>query len=365
MKARPEHKVRWWKKIFTLMSSTFLSKDDDADPSGRYVRGRMNSPGLGWFIFLSSVAFVALIGGSLGGFFVSALGWWFIPTWFGIITGGAIALSGFSGLVPEFFVRTRQNGKFVATSPYVGLFPWLSGKSNSIVFPEGTVVATVPFLGREERGNVSMEVNTIPINFSAPGKVTELFFDGVLVYKTNPDKTPGFIAISEKTLATATINKIVSKVADSVRNMTFDEAKAEREKINTDLLEIFSKKKEVGGASGKGDTESDFEAEYCIIVKDVRISQVNTSPKVQKTRDGRAEAEEMFKSAAALLGLSQEEVARRIDKNEMTQGQLMDLMNILLGKSGEGHVHTHSFRLGGTEGLEKALVELFNRRKGV
>jgi hypothetical protein len=195
-----------------------------------------------------------------------------------------------------------------------------------------------------------MEVNTINIKFSAIGLVEELFFEGVLVYRVNPEKVTGFVGITEETILGATVNQIKGVVGDKIKSMSLDMAKAKREELNDLLTKIFS----------SGSEESPFEAEFCIIVKQVRLAEVKGSQKLQKTRDARAEAEEMFKSAAALLGIPHEEVARRIRDKEMSHGQLIDLMNVLLGKSGEGSVNANSYRLAGTDGLEAAIANAFS-----
>jgi hypothetical protein len=310
--------------------------------------GRPSNRAMGWAALLGSVAVASVVPGTLASLLLGL-----IPisgtSSLGFIIGAIGGQYYFAKLVPKYFVRTSQVMKFVATSPYTGLGFVSNKKSSSIVFPEGTLTPCVPGLGREARGNVPMELITLPIAFSVPGKDAEIFVNAVYQYRVDPDQAAGYVGFSDETILAGITPMIRGKIASEIEGKTLDEAKAARTKINTKLTNYF------GGKKVKEVTA--FEETYCVISEHVVIEQFTVSKTVQESRDAVAQSEQMMTAAAKMLSLSPDELKQAIKDKTVSIEQLERFYNLALVQSGKVKKDIRDIRYDGLDGVAKVAGE--------
>lgn len=308
--------------------------------------GRPAKPSLGWAALAGSASIAALVPGTLGAMTIGIIP---LPgmTSLGFILGAIIGEYYFAKLVPEFFVRTSQVMKFVATSPYVGL-KWVGGSPN-IVFPEGTLTPTVPFLGREDRGNVPMELITVNFTFGVPGKDAELFVHVTYQYRVDPDQAAGYVGFSDATILAGITPMIKGLIVSNIEGLTLDEAKKKRPTLNTKLTTKFGGK--------EGSTPTDFEKTYCIVSENVVIEQITVSPTVQASRDSVAQSEQQMRAAAIMFNMTPEELKTALDTKVINADQLRQFYDLALVQSGKATKTLTTNRFEGLDDTARAIGE--------
>lgn len=310
--------------------------------------GRPAKPVMGWVVLAGSASIAALVPGTIGAMLLGI-----VPitgsTSLGFILGASAGQYYFAKLIPEFFVRTSQVMKFVATSPYVGLFPWMKGKSPNIVFPEGTLIPTVPFLGREARGNVPMELITLNFQFSVPGKEEEIFVNCTYQYRVDPDQAAGYVGFSDTTILAGIVPMIKGQIAAEIEGKDLDQAKSLRPGLNVSLTKTF------GGKSARSRTK--FEKTYCIISENVVIEQFSVSADVQKARDAVGQSVQQMRAVAKMLNLSETELKTAMADKTITVDQLREFYDLALVQSGKTTKDIKTIRYDGLEGAAKAIGE--------
>lgn len=307
------------------------------------VVGQKNSPLWGKLTFGIAAALATFVPGFIG---LAALA----PLPFttsglvGFVLGSAIGHFGFSYLVPQFFVRTNEAMKFVASSPYKGLLG-LAG-SQYIVFDEGTVHWTAPFMGRSARGNIPQGMETIELTFAVPGKDSELFFEVAFQYTVDQDKPVGYMRLELSTIKLGLTPRVEKQIAARSANRTLNTA--------TKLLDKLGK--EITSELAKDDSNS-FEKQYFLKVKAVIVKRVRGSKEVMEARDGVAQAGLLKQSAATMLGRTVEELDTAIKSGSVTNDQLMAMYQLSLAKTKDATLNTNVNRIA-IDGIDKGVSDV-------
>lgn len=313
-------------------------------------KGRPARRSAGWIALGLSAGAACLVPGFLGS---QLLG--YVPIggseMLGFLIGAFAGQYFFARLVPEFFVTTSQNMMFVATSPYVGL--GLVSGSEKVVFPEGTTTPSVPFLKREPSGNVPLELVTLDVKFSVPGKDAEIFVDGTYQYHVDPNQAAGYVGLDDSTILAGITPMIQSKIAGEIENLTFDEAQAKRASLSKKVTAYFAK----STSRGKVAAVSKFEETYAIVSENVIIEKLSVGPEVQKARDSVAQNEQMMNAVAKLLGQAPNEFTELVKAGTLPHDQVERLYNLALIQAGKINKQITDFKVDGLEGLAKTIGE--------
>lgn len=312
-------------------------------------QGREVNHPMAWAILFLTITFI----GHAGGWFVHYIGTNFLnlnPE-FSYLTGIWLGLQMFGSLVPEFFVRTDQLLKYVATSPYTGLLRDRR-RPESLVFPQGTLSIAYPFLQRSTVGNVTTETMEQPIELLIPGKNEILIFKGTVQFQTRRDQSPGFIGLSEEVVANGLLPVIQSQIAVKTSNKTIDQAKSGLQKINDEIQAIIM------GADTR-DKASDFEHKYSIVVTNIVISHVTTSEAMQDSMDSVGQSRKTFEAVAAMYSISMAQLEKKLKDGTMSHQAFREAVQLVLAKNGQAEVSMTTHTVGHhTDNLAAAMARM-------
>jgi len=295
---------------------------------------------------IASAAIPSAIGDSLGGSI-------------GAVVGLAIGVKVASSIAPWFIVRVAQAQVFVTIN---SLHTFLGRKGEANVTYGPGMHAAYPWEERDPKGNLSLDIITLPFEDEVPGKDTRLKVKGSMQFRVDIKHAPSFIGIDQSTIQGGIVDLIKSTISSKLATMGADDAKAAITQINTDLMAKFGfapPKNDDTDASpdlpGKDSRISDLEKQYSIEVVAVTIAEIDLPEKVQASRDALDQAEQVFKGVAKLMGLTPDELRAKMASKEITLDKYNETVDRFFVQSGNANMDVKSFKFNDIEALGTAI----------
>lgn len=254
----------------------------------------------------------------------------------------------FRHLLPRYFLITvGQIRAFVTLNPLMATFK-IKGSPN-VIYGPGTNVC-YPWEKRSAKGNVSLDIITIPFTEQVPGKNTQLLTTGS--YQTKPEITRAdkFIGVDAATLQGGAIDLIKAKVSADLATKTADEAKGELDTINDKLYAYFGLNNE-----HPNDDVSKFEDDYGIHTVKVTLSGIDMPPSVQATRDAIDKANQVRKGLAAMFSMSEEDLMAAVKNGVIKTEQYNDMVDRFAAMSGNATLEVKANKYSGLDSVAAAL----------
>ncbi|MCD5382369.1 MAG: hypothetical protein LR017_03630 [Candidatus Pacebacteria bacterium] len=266
------------------------------------------------------------------------------------IIGALVGGLWFSNYFPNYLVVVPQVQGFVTVNNAKSILG-IPGKTYDEYGP-GTHVA-YPWEGRSSKSNYSLEVVTIDLEESVPGKDTQLITTGALQIEASLSRGSQFIGIDEDTIKKGALELIKAKLSDKLHNKTGDEAKGMIPQINDELAEIFKSDEWV----------TKFENIYGFRTVVINISGIDLPEDVQKTRDAVDEARQVLRGVAIMNGYESEEALIKVRKNgELSNADFNEMVDRFMVKSKQAKMQVNSLKLGGID--LKDLASIIKAFKG-
>ena len=288
-------------------------------------------------IAAASVCVPALIGWS-------AVGWISAPLApFGAAVGVLIGGKFLSKQMRKLIISVPQATTYVTVNPLLSLIG--KGGDPNISYGPGEGFS-FPWEERGAEGNLSTQIITIEWTEEVPGKNGQLLVKGSLQFKVDIANASSFIGVDESTIRGGIIDIIKAKVSTDLSSKTIDQAKAKIEEMNRELTKIFS----LGENNG---SKSDFEKRYGIEVVAVTITGIDNPPKTQDVLDSLAQAEQVGKGIANMLGISRAALKQKIESGAISVTEYNEMIDRWFVQSGKAPMNVTVFK--GLEGAAKVL----------
>lgn len=314
----------------------------------------------GAFFFASMVTTVAIpmmIGDSLAGSI-------------GLVVGMSGGVKVATSIAPRFIVRVAQAQVFVTLN---SLYTFIGGSGEAnVTYGPGTHAA-YPWEARDPKGNLSLDIITLPFEDEVPGKETRLKVKGSMQFRVDIERAASFIGIDQSTIQGGIVDLIKSHISSMLATMTGDEAKAAITPLNQMLMTKFgfaptSTAAPAGSppptapASEKDSRVSDLEKQYSIEVVAVTIAEIDLPPRVQESRDALDQAEQVFKGVAKLMGLTPEQLQAKMASKEITLDKYNETVDRFFVQSGSARMDVKSFKFNDIEALGTAIGNVLRGR---
>jgi len=242
-----------------------------------------------WASFINPV--IGFIGGLLG---------------FGV--GGYIA----SKLIPDRFLTDNKEWTAFVTQDMFGggMVPYGPGLHPSYFWEE-----------RSKEGNYPLTVITRPFSVSIATKTSEVTVKGEYEYAMSLRRITLAIGVDESTIDEG----ITAFIESFLTNICADkDAEWVRGHIN-DLNEALAV--EFMEREGGGEDPTSFEARFGFVTVSIVISNILLPKAVQKTRDAKDEATQLFEVVAQMYGIESAELKRRLKDKEISTDDYNKMLN--------------------------------------
>lgn len=322
------------------MSTRVRHNDSDSEiKRNRFGRWfvLIGSTVLTWTLIMIPMSFI--LGFILSFWPTLAIGWVF-ASW--------ATMEIFRYLIPRYYLITvGQIRAFVTLNPLLSLVGF-KGNPN-VIYGPGTNVC-YPWETRTEKGNVSLDIITIPFTEEVPGKDTQLLSTGSYQFKPDIIRTDRFIGVDAATIQGGAIDLIKAKVSANLADKSADEAKGELEKINDNLYNFFGL-----NTDDPSSDVSQFEDDYGIHTVKVTLSGIDVPPSVQETRDAIDKANQFRRGLAAMFSMTEEELQEAVKSKNITREQYSDMVSQFAAVSGNATMDVKVNKFSGLEPVATAL----------
>lgn len=311
-----------------------------------------------WIVFVLCMAGIVL---------VPALIIFTIIGWIGFVIGLAVGVKVAFWLSPRFVIQVPQAQAFVTIDDLHTLLG-REGDAN-VVYGPGTHIS-FPWESRSEKGNLSIEIITLPFSDEVPGKDTRLSVRGSMQFHVDLECAWRFIGIDQSTIQGGIVDLIKSTVSSELAVMTADVAKAQIQSLNNKLYLEFGlgpstdvpaeEPREPSVTQGQ---VSNLEHRYAIKVIKVTIAEIDLPDRVQKTRDALDQAAQVFKGVAAILGMTEDVLRTKLDDGSISVEMYNEAVDRFFVQSGVSDMKVTAFKFNNMQDLGRAIGQFLGRGK--
>jgi hypothetical protein len=303
-----------------------VDRDGDVKNRNRSVR---------WGVLIGTILLVvglpAILGWSLGANLTHD--WsrsYGLPSLFGFFgfVGGANLMQRIS---PSFWVVVPQNSAFVTTA-------MLGRKQDDPNVPYGPGgFPALPWEMRDESGNITLDIFTLPFQEVVPTVDAAMVVDGLVQFKFSLSHINKAIGIDESTI-TGFVGQINEYLSDTLGPKTSADAKKDVRKLRDQMEEEFETNR-----------KADLEDEYGLMVTGFQITSIDYPKGVQDVKDAIAQAAEINAGVLKILGCTQEELNAHLKDRTFTAQDVRKAREEFLSLSGKMKVETQRVDFTGLE----------------
>jgi hypothetical protein len=299
-----------------------------------------------WIVFLLCTSTITLgstaVGTSIAG----------LP---GFVVGLAVGAKAVISLSKYFIIRVPQAQVFVTLNGLRTFFG-IPGDAN-VKYGTGDHV-TYPWESRDEKGNLSLDIITLVYTESVPGKDSKLEVTGSMQFRVDIKLAERFIGVDQSTIVSGIVDLIKAAISGRLATKTADEAKAEIEQMNIDLLKKFGLAEE----GAKDPNVSKLENVYGIELIAVTVTGIDLPQKVQETRDALDQAEHVLSGVAKMYGMELADLKTKLGNNGITTAQYNEMLDRFLANTGVAKMDIKALKINDLDGVAKVLGEIFQKR---
>jgi hypothetical protein len=313
-----------------IMKRNQVPVDRDGD-----VSAEKRNRAVRWGVLLTAVAVVIVIptflgwkvGVSLTEDWQHSWGLPFLFGYFGFLAGANVM----QRISPNFWVVVPQNSAFVTTA--------MLGRSSddpNVPYGPGGHPA-LPWEMREESGNITLDIFTLPFQEVVPTADAAMVVDGFVQFKFRLSHINKAIGIDESTI-TGFVGQINEYLSDELANKTSDVAKAE--------VRVLRNKLETEFESVRADDLAD---EYGLMVTGFQITGIDFPKSVQDVKDAIAQAAEINAGVLKMAGCTQAELNAHLKDGTYTAQDVRKMREEFLTLSGKMKIDSRRVDVTGVE----------------
>jgi hypothetical protein len=256
----------------------------------------------------------------------------------GIVAGGFIEIPLLTRSLaynPEWTAYVTQDALFGTNIPYgPGLHP------------------TFPWEERNASGNYSLKVITKPFEIMVQTKTAKVKVKGLLQYAVDLSNITRFIGIDATTIESGLTGFLQSFLTGQYADMTAEEARKSVPETNEALCNEFMH------VRVDEESEADFEVKYGIVVVTIMLNDLELSAAAQKARDAIDEAEAINRTVAALLKVTPEDLAAKVQSGAISKEQFLEYLNRAMATSDNATLNINVHEINLPNLVDKAIEQL-------